>query len=222
MNEQEVLEVLGKVNAVITNSHIVYTSDRHGTAYVNKDAVYPHTKLTSRLCRKIAEHFAKDDVGVVIGPAVGGIILAQWVAHHLSKITGHEVLAVYAEKTENNDIFVIKRGYDKIVVEKKILVVEDVLTTGGSVKKVVEATRGCGGNVVGVGVLCNRGEITPQDVGDSPKLFALINMKLDMWDEKDCPLCEKDIPINIDVGKGREYLAKKDSKSNKVEIRGNF
>ncbi len=209
MNEQEVLEILRKLGAVITDSHIVYTSGRHGSAYVNKDAVYPHTAETSRLCHAIAERFADDSVKVVIAPAIGGVILSQWVAHHLSEMNGYEVLGVYAEKTKSGDAFVIKRGYDKIVAGKNVLVVEDVLTTGGSAKKVVEATRALGGNVIGLGVLCNRGGITPRDVADVPKLTALVNVTLDAWDEADCPLCGQDVPINTDVGKGREFLAHK-------------
>jgi len=207
MNEQEVLEVLGKVNAVVLDSHIVYTSGRHGTAYVNKDAVYPHTKETSQLCRAIAEQFADSGVEVVIAPSIGGVILSQWVAHHLTEITGREVLGVYSEK--DGDSFVIKRGYDKIVQGKKVLVVEDVLTTGGSAKKVIEATRALGGDVVGLGVLCNRGGITPKDVANPLKLVSLINIKLDTWDEAECPMCSKGVPINTDVGKGREFLARK-------------
>lgn len=219
MNEQEVLEVLGKVGAVIADSHIVYTSGKHGTAYVNKDAVYPHTAETSRLCRAIAERFADDNVEVVIAPAIGGVIISQWVAYHLSEMAGREVLGVYAEKVQREDVepsgvvtreeFVIKRGYNKLVASKRVLVVEDVLTTGGSAKKVVEATRAVGGNVIGLGVLCNRGGITPQDVADVPKLIALVNVKLDAYDEATCPLCEQNVPINTDVGKGREFLARK-------------
>ena len=161
MNEQEVLQVLGKVGAVIANSHIVYTSGKHGTAYVNKDAVYPHTQLTLELCCGIAEQFKNDGVEVVIAPAIGAVILSQWVAHRLSALTYREVLAVYAEKSEGGEAFVIKRGYDKLILGKNVLVVEDVLTIGGSAKKVVEATRAIGGNVIGLGVLCNRGGITP-------------------------------------------------------------
>lgn len=209
MNEQEVLDLLRKLGAVIVNSHIVYTSGKHGTAYVNKDAVYPHTAETSRLCRAIAEQFADDNVEVVIAPAIGGVVLSQWTAHHLTEMNGREVLGVYAEKSENGDAFVIKRGYDKLIVGKKVLVVEDVLTTGGSAKKVVEATRAIGGNVIGLGVICNRGGITSQDVADVPKLTALVNIKLDAYDEATCPLCEQNVPINTDVGKGREFLARK-------------
>lgn len=209
MNEQQVLQVLGKVGAVITDSHIVYTSGKHGTAYVNKDAVYPHTAETSRLCKAIAERFADDNVQVVIAPAIGGVILSQWTAHHLTEMNGHEVLGVYAEKSESGDTFVIKRGYDKLITGKNVLVVEDILTTGGSAKKVIETTRVIGGNVIGLGVLCNRGGITSQDLADVPKLTSLVNIKLDAWDEATCPLCKLNVPVNTNVGKGREFLARK-------------
>lgn len=210
MNEQEVLALLGKVGAVIVDSHIVYTSGKHGTAYINKDAVYPHTAETSRLCRAIAERFADDKVEVVIAPAVGGCILSNRVAEHLTEITGREVLGVYADKDGNG--FVIKRGYDKLIAGKNVLVVEDVLNTGGSAKKVIEATRAIGGQVVGLGVLCNRGGITPQDVANVSKLVALMNLNLDAWDEDECARigpCSRGIPVNTDVGKGREFLARK-------------
>lgn len=150
-----------------------------------------------------------DNVEVVIAPAIGGVILTQWVAYCLAELTGSEVLAVYAEKSDEDSSFVVKRGYDKLVAGKRVLVVEDVLTTGGSAKKVVEATRTIGGNVIGLGVLCNRGGITAEDVADVPRLFALTNVSLDAYDEADCPLCAAGVPINTDVGKGREFLARK-------------
>lgn len=209
MHQREVFRILAEVGAVITDSHVVYTHGKHGTAYVNKDAVYPHTVNTSMLCRAIAEQFLDDEVEVVIGPATGGVILSQWVAHHLSARKFREVLGVYAEKSEGGDAFIIKRGYDKLVAGKNVLVVEDVLTTGGSVLKVIEAVLALGGNVVGLGVLCNRGGITPHDVGNVPRLVSLVDVKLDAWDEADCPLCAQGVPINTDVGKGREFLARK-------------
>jgi len=184
MNQQEVLRILRKVGAVIVDSHIVYTSGLHGTAYVNKDAVYPHTKEISDLCRAIAGQFVDDGVEVVIAPAVGGVILSQWTAHHLSELTGREVLGIYAEREYRERIlfepyknskpvflklpfsgpdgepsevsilksqkiilreeefsFVVKRDYDKLIAGKNVLVVEDILTTGGPVKSVVEETR---------------------------------------------------------------------------------
>ncbi|MBI2100622.1 MAG: phosphoribosyltransferase [Candidatus Vogelbacteria bacterium] len=215
MNEQEVLDILARVGAVITGSHIVYTSGRHGTAYVNKDAIYPHTAETSRLCRALADRFANDSrVEVVIAPAIGGVILSQWTAHHLSELTGQEVLAIYAEYwREPADVFVIKRGYDKIITGKNVLVVEDVLTTGSSAKKVIEATRAVGGNVIGLGALVNRGGITAAAIGlETGRLEALVNLPLDSWDEKECSRtgpCSRGVPINTDVGKGREFLERR-------------
>ena len=210
MSEEEILNVFRQVGAIVTDSHIVYTSGKHGALYINKDALYPHTAGTSRVCRAIAQRFIDENVQVVMAPAIGGIVLSQWVAQHLSEINGYEVLAVYAEKTADGG-FVIKRGYDKLIMGKNVLVVEDTLTTGGSVKKVIEATRIAGGNVVGLGVLCNRGGITMNDVGDVPKLTALITVNPDVWDEEACPLCQQNAPINVDVGKGREFLAQRHS-----------
>jgi orotate phosphoribosyltransferase len=207
MDEQQVLQILGEVGAVIVDSHIVYTSGRHGTAYVNKDAIYPNTEKISQLCRAIAERFASDNVEVVIAPAVGGVILAQWTAYHLGVMNSRLMFAVYADKSEDGDVFVIKRGYEEHIPGSNVLVVEDVLTTGDSAKSVVEATRAIGGNIVGLGVLANRGGVTLQDVGHVPKLVSLVNIELETWDESSCSLCKQNVPINIDVGKGREFLA---------------
>jgi len=209
MNEQEILQILGRVGAVIKDSHIVYTSRKHGSAYVNKDALYPHTQETSELCMEIARPFfvREAPVDVVVAPAVGGCILSTRVAEHLTKLQGYEVLGIYADK--EGDGFVIKRGYDKFVPRRNVLVVEDVLTTGGSARKVVEAIRALDGAVRGVGVLCNRGGVTKEQLGHVPRLISLLNITMDAWDEKDCPLCRDGIPVNTDVGKGREFLARK-------------
>jgi len=214
MKEQEILQSLNNIGAVITNSHIVYTSWKHGSAYINKDAVYPNVNLTSRLCSLIADHFRDENlygIEAVVAPAVGGVILCTWIAYWLEQLTGRRALAIYAEKSNDGEKFVFNRGYDKLVADRRILIVEDVLTTGGSVKKVVEATRALGGKILGVGALCNRGNVMPQDV-TAPEIFSLISVKMDMWDEPDCPLCKTGVPINTDVGKGKEYLAKKAAK----------
>lgn len=208
MKQEEILKLFNEVGAIIINSHIIYTSWRHGSVYVNKDAIYPHTAYTSCLCEEIAEKFSDYSIDVVIAPAIGGVILSRDTAQSLSEIHGKEIFGVYAEKGDN-DTFIIKRGYDKFITDKNVLIVEDILTTGGTVKKVVEAVRSIGGNVVAVAALCNRGNITTSDLGDVPELFALVNITLDSWEEKDCPLCAQGIPINIDVGKGREFLKKR-------------
>lgn len=201
--------MLASVSAVVTDSHFVYKSGKHGSAYVNKDAVYPYTSKIARLSLAMAEEFRRDSVEVVIGPVVGGVVLSQWIAHHLTIMTGSEVLSVYAEKSgEYNEHFVIKRGYDKLIRGKRVLVVEDIINTGGSVKKVVEAVIKTGGKVVGVAALCNRGGVTAEGIG-IPKLFSLLDIPLEAYPEEECPLCEAGVPINTDLGHGREFLARK-------------
>ncbi len=195
-----------KAGALVTDSHIVYTSGRHGKAYVNKDAVYPHADLTSEITLEMVKPFLSKNVEVALAPALGGIILSQWAAHHLTKALGREVLGVYAEK--EGEGFLLRRGYDKLVAGRNTLVLEDVLTTGGSVKKAVETAKAAGANVVGVAALCNRGGVTAQFLG-VPELRSFLEVSLESWEEKDCPLCAAKIPVNTDVGKGREYLARK-------------
>lgn len=206
MQNTNALEWMTRAGALIADSHIVYTSGKHGSAYVNKDAIYPHTQLTSRLCRLIADRFAGSGVDVVAAPVIGGVILSQWVAYHLSELTHREILAVYAEKATEG--FVLKRGYDKLIQGRRVLIVEDILNTGGSVRKVVECVRSAGGDIIGVAALCNRGKITTKELGDVPELYSLTDVDLQAWDEGDCPLCKQAVPINLQVGKGREYLRK--------------
>ncbi len=208
MTSDEVLGVFKKTGGYITDSHIVYTSGKHGSAYLNKDAIYPHTKEISSLCHEIAERFKDKQIDVVAAPALGGIILSQWTAHHLSELTGKEVLGVYTEKTlDKNQVFT--RGYDALVKGKNVLVVEDITTTGGSVMKVVASIKAAGGEVVSLCVLANRNpdEINEQTLG--VPYTALAEIRMQAWDEADCPLCKNGVPVNTTVGKGREYLAKK-------------
>ena len=209
MEESEALDVFQKVGMFRTG-HFVYTHGNHSDNYLNKDALYTDTKETSKLCRAMAEKFVKSDVDAVVGPAIGAAILAQWVAFHLSELTKRDVAAAYADK-DGRGGFVLKRGYDSLVKGRKTLVVEDLMTTGSSAKLVVEAVRAAGADVVGVVALANRGGVKKGDVGDPPCFEVLVDLKLDSWPESECDLCRKGIPVNTDVGHGKEFVAKKKS-----------
>ena len=115
MSESKFLQTFRERGALITDSHLVYTSGRHGSAYVNKDALYPNPKIISSLCEAIAKHFGPDRIEVVLAPALGGIVLTQWIAYHSSLILGTDVLAVFAEKIDAPAGFVIKRGYENLL-----------------------------------------------------------------------------------------------------------
>ena len=206
MTEAEVLNMYQKSGG-FRSGHFVFVSGLHADTYINKNALYPYTRDVSKLCRAIAEKFAGKGVEVVVGPATGGIILSQWVAYHLSEIEGREVASVYADK--DDDDFIIKRGYEDVTKGKKSLVVEDLVTTGGSLKKVVEETRRVGGDVVGAVVVVNRGEVTKEAVGNPPEFISMLTVHMDQWPEADCDLCAREIPINTEVGHGKEYVAHK-------------
>ncbi len=202
---------LRKTGALIKNGHFVLKSGQHSDSYANKDALYTSTAAISSIGKRLANHFFNKEIGAVVGPEKGGIILAQWVAHHLNCLylkakNKKRVLALYAEK--DGEGFALRRGYDKLARGKKILLVEDIITTGGSIKKVVEAMRSSGGEVVAIGAICNRGEATAESLG-VPELKTLIRLRLPIWEEKNCPKCAKGVPVNTELGHGREYLESK-------------
>jgi orotate phosphoribosyltransferase len=191
--------ILAEASAVLRDTHVVYTSGRHGSAYVNKDAVYPRTERVRELCGLLADAARPLGAEIVCGPAMGGIILAQWTGHHLG------LPAVYAEKAAAGGL-VLRRGYDKLVAGRRVVVVEDVINTGGSLVEAIQAVRTAGGTVVGAVALCNRGGVTAAAL-DVPALHALLDLSLESWPAEDCPLCRRGVPVNTDVGKGREFLA---------------
>jgi len=195
------LKILLKDKAILTNDHFVYASGKHGSYYINKDSLYLRPKDVSKLCRLIAEHFRYKRIDIVVAPVIGGVSLSQWTAHHLGKLRGKEILAAYAEKKKEG--FEFKRGYDEQIKNKFVLVVDDVITTGDSARKVIKAVKKAHGKVVGLGALCNRGNVTLEQVGHPPELFSLVNLDLPSWDKKKCPLCTKKIPINKNYGRGQ-------------------
>lgn len=206
MDEAQVLETLQKVGA-FRSGHFVFTSGLHADTYVNKDALFPYINETSNLCREIATRMKDKGVDVVLGPAIAAAILSQWTAHHLTELTGKEVYAVYADK-DGQGGFIVRRGYEHLVKGKNVLIVEDLTTTGGSIKKAVEAARTAGGNIVAAVALCNRGEVTKEMVGNPPEFISLLTVHLEQWPAESCDMCKSGIPINTEVGHGKEFLAK--------------
>jgi orotate phosphoribosyltransferase len=104
---------------------------------------------------------------------------------------------------------VLKRGYGKVVKGKRVLVLDDILTTGTSARRTVAAVRDDGGFVVGVGCICNRsGGAVTADTLDVPQLQALLDLDLVTYAEDDCPLCRGNVPVNVEVGHGKEFLVR--------------
>ncbi len=208
MTEEQVLQLLQDVGA-FRAGHFVFTSGLHADTYINKDAIYPHVKELSQLCKEMAARFAHDDIDAVVGPAAGAVILSTWTAYHLGELRQKEVYGVYAEK-DGEGGFVIRRGYDRLISNKRVLVVEDLTTTGGSIKKVIDAARLVGAQVIGAVAICNRGDVTVEQVGNPGKFESLVTLQLEQWPENICELCAANIPVNTDIGHGKVFLQKQE------------
>jgi len=201
---EDVVRLLKEAGAIL-EGHFVGASGRHLSIYVNKDAWLPQTDLVSKICRMVAELNKDKGIEVVVGPAVGGIPLSQWTAHHLSEITGRTVLSVFTEKTPDNGQ-ALKRGYDALVKGKRVLAIEDTVTTGGSVKKTIDAVKKAGGNLVQLTILVNR---EPANVTTSTfgvPMNALADLPSESFAENEIPEWLKKIPINATLGHGAQYL----------------
>jgi len=207
---RDILTILKETKALLTDDHFVYTSGKHGSVYINKDIIYTHTERASEVGLMFAKRTQDLDIDVVAAPALGGIVLSQWTAFHLSKLKGHEIQSVYTEKTVDRDQ-IFTRGYDEIVKGRKVLVIEDLVTTGGSVKKVVGSVTSARGSVVSIGVMVDRSPLDNPASDDSlgAPFFALGRLPVELYDADTCPLCKKNIMINSSVGHGGKFLASK-------------
>ena len=203
MNNQEVIDILEKTGAIFRNSHFVGTSGRHMSVYITKDKLLPHTSETFRVTYLLAENYKDLDVDVVAAPVIGGVILGNLVAYHLSNLQKKEILSVYAEKTLEGQM-VFKRGYDALVKGKKVLIIDDTVATGFSVNKMIDVVRQFGGKVVGMGVLINRvsKEINSETMG--MPFSSLCEIPAETFDEKNCPLCKAGVLINTTLGHGKK------------------
>ena len=202
----DIHQTLKDVNAFLDNDHFVGTSGAHFDTYINKDTLYPHIAEVSSVGKAFAEAHKHLPIDIIAGPALGGIILSQWTAYHLSEILGKEILSIYAEKKDGG--LTLTRGYDKLITGKNVLVVEDLTSTGGSLRQVIDAVQLCGGNVIAASVMVNKNpEVTAKTFGVPFTPLANINMSLYTADA--CPLCEQGIPINTTIGHGKKFVDSK-------------
>lgn len=201
--------LLREWGALLEDDHFVYISGQHGSGWIDKDVIYPHTERTSALAEQIAAQVAGRGIELVCGPATGGLILAQWIAHHL------RVLAAFGEHEEtpppDGDLsarrpFTLRRGYDRLVAGRNVLVVDDVVNTGFSIRGIIDVVRRDGGTVEVAATVCNRGALTAADL-DVSELVSLADIQLASWLPEGCPLCRDAVPINTAYAHGADYIA---------------
>lgn len=220
MAKTNVLVELESIGAVLLNRHFVYKSGKHGSGYINLDPLLPHVELVARICSELVAPFA-GEIDTVAAPAVGGIelsVLAALAANRSAlSATGAEcdrpsgeigdaasrVRAVWADKT-GDDFRFERSGFREQLAGKRVLVVEDLLTTGGSVMKVSAAAKNLGATIVGVSAICNRGGVTAEQLGVK-RLETLADVSFEAFDAEACPLCRDQVPIVVDIGHGAKF-----------------
>ena len=203
---QDTLQLLRAAHAILENDHFVYVSGDHGSGWIDKDAIYPHTERIEQLCRSLGRLVKGRNIEVVCGPATGGLIIAEWTAHEIG------ALATFTEHDPNagkpGGRFILRRGYDHLVAGKRVLVVDDIVNTGHSIRQTIEAVRGAGGNAVIAGALVNRGNVDAAGLGIAEFLY-LLEYRIPSWPAAECKLCRDGVPVNTRYAHGAEFVSAK-------------
>jgi len=182
MRPSEVMRLFQGCGAWL-EGHFVLSSGLHSREYLQCALILQHPTLASRACQALAQRFVSDEVTCVAGPAMGGILVAYETARQLG------VRSVFAERQEGK--LQMRRGFH-VGPKDHVLVVEDVVTTGGSVEELIDLIRAVGASVAGVGALVDRSSGWASfDV----KYHALLSLDLKTFPSDTCPLCKEGIPI---------------------------
>jgi orotate phosphoribosyltransferase len=182
LDSKQILQIFKDTGALL-QGHFLLTSGKHSSEYMQCAQVLQYPRLAAQLGQELAAKFRGREIETVVGPAMGGII----VAHEVGKALG--VKAIFTER--QNGEMVLRRGF-KLSPGEKVLVVEDVITTGGSVQEVINIVREAGALPVGVGVLVDRsgGKAAFADL----VLHSLIQVNIEAYEPDNCPLCAQGLP----------------------------
>ncbi|MBA4105421.1 MAG: phosphoribosyltransferase [Pirellula sp.] len=201
----ETRQVLVDCQALLADDHFVYISGDHGSGWVDKDAIFVDPQRIRRLTQLLAAAVKQFNAEILCGPATGGLIVAQWTAFELG------LPAVFAEHTQPRSAqqlrgdFTFHRGYDRLVAGKRVLVVDDVVNTGLSVRQTAAAVRQAGGEVIAIAALVDRGNVDAESLG-VPDYVYLLEYDIPDWSAADCPLCKAGVPINTRYAHGQDFL----------------
>ena len=182
MNNNDYIKIF-KNSGALLEGHFVLTSGRHSASYFQCAKLLQYPKYLELFSNKIVDHFKDNEIDLVMSPAVGGIVLGTEVGRLLKKRT------VFAERV--NGKMAMRRGFE-IKANEKVLIVEDVITTGGSVKEVMNLVIDLGGSIVGVGVIVDRsnGEVALHD-----NQLSIASLKVNSYDSNEVPSELASIPV---------------------------
>lgn len=188
--------------------HFVGISGRHLNGYFNIDPAMPHPQLISRLTESIVDSFANDEVEVVFAPAVGAIPMAHWGSHHLATRLKREIPGLWADKIKPRGFRIERYGFAEVLRNRRVLILEDMINQMFSVRELAKLVRELGGEPIGVGAVAVHHQVSAEAIG-VPKLVSLVKIKYEAWEADDCPLCDNQIPMVVDIGHGDEFVAQR-------------
>lgn len=180
------IERLFITSGAVLNGHFKLTSGLHSPVYWEKFRVIENPEAAVPLCGLIADQYQEKGIELVVGPTTGGIILAFEVARQMG------LPAAFAEKVESGERQ-FRRGF-KITPGRRVLIVDDVLTTGKSTREVIDALKLCQADIAGIGVLVDRSDKL-LDFGGIP-LFSCLKVETPAYQPEDCPLCRTGRPLS--------------------------
>jgi len=181
----DTVERMFEKSGALLKGHFLLTSGLHSPVYWEKALVIQYPAYTEKLCKMIADRFHRSGAQVVAGPTTPGIIIAYEVARQL------KVRSIFAERDESGTGRVFRRGF-QITPGEKVLIVDDILTTGGSVKEVIDAVKKLGGNIVGVGVFVLR---SARELDFAVPFYACHRTEVVTYQPDKCPLCARGVPL---------------------------
>ncbi len=187
ISKERVLEIF-KEAGVLLEGHFLLTSGRHSNRYLQCAKIFRNTRYSEELCAALADYYRNDGVEVVIGPAMGAVQMA----YEVSRALGCENF--FAER--ENGAMTLRRGF-AVQPGQKVLLVEDVITTGGSVREVMDLVKAAGGEVVGVGSIVDR---TGGKIDFGVPFHAVISLDVESWEADECPLCKAGAPAPYKPG----------------------
>lgn len=182
LTEQELLNIFRKTEALL-DGHFRLTSGRHSNQYFQCAKVLQYTNHNTQICEMIVNHFKDTEIDTVIAPALGGIIVGQEVARQLNK------KFIFAEREQS--ALTLRRGFS-LSENEKVLVCEDVVTTGGSVFEVIDIVKSNNARVVGVGFIVDRSNGKVKF--DYPQ-YSTLTVNAVSFTPEECGLCKKGIPV---------------------------
>jgi orotate phosphoribosyltransferase len=188
VKREEALQILRQTET-LRQGHFQLTSGRHSGQFLLCSHLMQHPAEAEQFCRAMAEPFLNAGIETVVGPAMGGVILAYEVARQLALGGRSRPRAIFCEKADMS--MALRRGWS-VRQGERILVVEDAVTTGGSVYKVLDVLHQAAADVVAVSIIADRSGGT---VDFGVPLHAVLSLEIESWLPQDCPLCKEGMPL---------------------------